>query len=132
MSLLTLRKTYDFGVYGSTVLGNNYKHVTVLAYLDYESAIQFGQDIRALHQQLYAYLPTGTPNDPTQYNYYKLKTLNGSTIVLGELWISPGTVTEVASGPAMVKIPDVTAADFVKIRNALSSNGFKVSEINFI
>lgn len=57
---LEINTIYNFTLYGSSVLGTGYKNATVMALLDFDSAIAI-QDVVSLHASVYASLPSGTP-----------------------------------------------------------------------
>jgi hypothetical protein len=118
-----IRGVYSFDVYPSTILGSEYQNCTVMSYMDYETALQQA-DIPAIHTQVYPYLPSGTPDDPSQYDYIKIKMSDGSTVILGIAWINLSSVTEIDSVKFNVVIEGVASSDVTKLRNALSQNGF--------
>lgn len=130
-SNFTIGKTYNFDVYPVTVLGNNFKNVTVLAILDRDTANQF-VETQPMHINVYPYLPAGTPNNPGAYNWLKLRLASGQNTVIGIPWIVDNTVVEVTSKTAKVVIEGVSADDLPKIRNALSSNGFKNFTVDLV
>lgn len=119
-----LRQSYSFQLYPAALLGNDYENVTVMAILDFETANLSGLDAQARHVQVYPSLPAGTPNDPAQYSYVKLRRPNGSITILGLPWIKPETVTQVTSSTITVKISGVAAADLARVRACLVQNGF--------
>lgn len=118
-----LKKVYSFDVYPTSVLGSNFKNVTVLAVMDQEMANK-EIDTQALHIQVYPSLPNGTPNQADGYNYVKIRTPANTTTILGMAWIKEDTIEEIASVTINVKLGNVTASDVTRIRNALVQNGF--------
>ena len=118
-----IRGVYSFDVYPAPLLGTNFKNVTVLAVMDFETANnEF--DALARHVNYYSYLPTGTPNNPAAYDYIKIKTTADNVIIIGIAWINMSTVVEVESRTATVTIKNITATDVPRIKNALVQNGF--------
>ncbi len=115
--------SYNFDVYPAAVLGGDFSNLTVQAVVDSSFAANY-IDIVASHKQTYGYLPPGTPDDPTSYNYVLFKTKTNSTIVLGLPWIKDSTVVEINNFNATLIIRDITSGDIPKIRDALVSNGF--------
>lgn len=123
-----LRKVYNFDMFNPALLGTSYKGATVLGIMDFESAMREA-DVQSTHINTYSYLPPGTPNDPRQYDYVRIKTTTGQILVLGMAWIKGETVTVVDSRIITVKIFNVTAGDLPKVRDALVQNGFNNPEI---
>lgn len=118
-----LKNVYNFDVYPSPILGNDFHNVTVLAILDYETALQT-VDIPALHVSVYPHLPAGTPDDPSQYDYVRIRTQNGNTTILGIPWINLDTVELRQSMSMTVIIEDVGSIDLERVRLALVQNGY--------
>lgn len=102
--------TYSFQVYPVAQLGNNFQNVVVLAILDATTVQQLGVDIWGVHKNLYASLPPGTPSDPTQYQYLRLKLQSGQTTIVAVPWISDSTVELVNAQTLQVTIGNVDAA----------------------
>lgn len=121
--LFQIRSVYSFDVYPIPILGNNFKNVTVLAVMDFETANR-EFDAVSQHINLYPYLPSGSPNKPDGYDYVKIKTTAGIITILGIAWIKAESIQLVESRTAQVTIGDITASDLARIRNALVSNGF--------
>ena len=124
-----LKKVYNFDVYPSTILGDDFKNVTILSIMDYESALQLA-DVAAIHVNVYPYLPTGLPDDPSQYDYVRIRTASGQTTILGISWINLDTVELVESRRMMIKIDGVSSSDIERVRLALVQNGYNNIEIN--
>lgn len=82
----------SFELYPSAQYGNNYKNITLTAIFNSNIARTLGLDIVAANQQVFQSLPTGTPNDPTQYDYFQVAFSNGETAILGAPWIRQGTL----------------------------------------
>lgn len=125
-----IKQAYSFQVYPSALLGTGFQNVTVLAVMDQETANR-ETDTQAQHVQVYPTLPAGTPNDPAQYNYLKVRMPNGSTTILGMAWIKEDTIVQVTTGTIVVKITSSSpAADLAKVRNALLQNGFTAIDLS--
>ena len=120
---------YSFSVYPAALIGNNFVGVTVMAVMDYQSANR-EIDTQACHVAYYPSLPSGTPNKPSGYNYVKIKTTAGNTTILGLAWINEDTITVVTSRTITAVIGDVSAADLVRIKNALVQNGFNSVQLS--
>lgn len=83
----------SFEVYPSAQYGNNFQAVTLKATFDSSLARALGFDYIAANQQVYSSLPSGTPVDPTQYNYFQIQLASGEKQILGIPWIREGTLT---------------------------------------
>jgi len=118
-----LKKVYSFTLYPTVILPGDYTNVTVMGIIDYETALQLA-DIPAIHTNVYPYLPTGTPDDPSQYDYLKVKLSSGVITVLGLPWINLNTVELVESLRATIVVEDVTNNDATRLRECLVQNGF--------
>jgi len=121
--------TYNFDVYPTAFIGNNYKNVTVLGTITREMA-NMEIDTAALHIQCFNTLPAGTPNDPDAYDYVKLRFPDGSTTVIGLAWIKPETVELIDARVITVKIGGRTPADLARIKNILVQNGLNDLEFS--
>lgn len=116
----------SFDVYPAAVLGNNFQNVTVLGTLDPSSANQV-IDIVGSHAAVFSSLLAAgqnVPNDPTQYNYIKIKTQAGQISALGMPWINESTITATTNQVITATISGVTAADVLGVQNALVANGY--------
>lgn len=129
MANFQIRQVYNFDTYAAALLGNNFKNVTVLAIMDRETAAKEA-DVHAMHVQVYPYLPAGTPNDPNAYDYVKVKTTTGQTMILGIAWIKEDSIQLVESRIITVKISNVSASDIPRVRDALVANGFNQVEMS--
>lgn len=119
----SIRSSYNFDVYPSALIGSEFKGVTILSIMDAESANK-EIDIQAMHVQVYPHLPAGSPNDPYSYNYVKIKTMSGQTMILGLAWIKEETVALNTSSTIVATITGVTTMDVQRISNALLQNGY--------
>jgi hypothetical protein len=126
-----VKKVYSFTLYPATVMPGDFTNVTVMAIMDYDSALQFA-DIPAIHPNVFPYLPSGTPNDPTQYDYLKVKLSSGVVTVLGIPWINEATIALVRSLTANVVIEGVSNNDAPRILAALVQNGFNNVNVKIV
>lgn len=110
MTTYQIGSTYSFQVYPVAQLGNNFQNVVVLAVLDATTVQQLGIDIWGMHMQLYPSLPEGTPNDPTQYQYIRIKLQSGQTTILAVPWIDDSTVELVSAQTLAAVISNIDAA----------------------
>lgn len=118
-----LGQVLSFDVFPASVLGNNFENATVLGLLDPSSANQI-IDIVSNHAAVFPYLPAGVPNDPTQYNYIKIRTQSGKITALGMPWINESTITATTNQVITAIISGVTTSDLQRVQNALISNGY--------
>lgn len=124
------RMAYSFDVY-PTILGTGFKNVTVQAILDYQTALGFA-DLEAIHQNVFKYLPSGTPNRPQDFDYLLIRTDTGSNTILGIPWIVEESIVLKQSLKINVTIEDVGSADIEKVRACLSQNGYDKIKIELI
>lgn len=83
----------SFELYPAAQYGNNYQNVTLTALFNSNIARVLGLDVIAANQQVYQSLPSGTPNDPTQFDYFQVTFDGGETMILGAPWVRAGTLT---------------------------------------
>lgn len=133
MALMENKKTYDFETYAPSILGTAFKRVEILGNFPYETAIALFGELGPLHAEIYSTgnLPVGTPDDPRQYNYYRIKKADGSITVIGEPWIDQASIVEVSGGTATVIIPKMTTTDVVRLRDTLKQAGIVDFQISF-
>lgn len=133
MPAMDNKKIYDFETYAPNVLGTSFKRVEILGYFPYETAVVFQPDLQPIHAAVVSSgnLPVGFPNDPRQYNYYRIKKPDGSITVIGEPWIDPTSIVEVQVSNAVVNIPNVSTSDLARITVMLKQAGFVNFEIAF-
>ena len=125
------RLVYSFNLYPSPILGSGFKNVTVQAILDYSTALGFA-DIEALHENVFQYLPSGTPNRPQDFDYLLLRTDSGATTVIGVPWIIEESIQLIESLTMNVTIEGVSTADGERIRACLSQNGYDKIQIAIV
>jgi hypothetical protein len=125
--------TYSFEVYPSAILGDDYSNVIVQGVMDAATAAATGLiDIYAAHANMYPYLPSPkpVPDDPTAYNYVKIKLSDVTTPqILGIPFIIDSSVEVVNAQAATVVISNVTSNDLPNISNLLAAAGYTVSSL---
>lgn len=127
MYALNLKTVYDFEMHPTPSLGERIRNATVLAILDYDSA-QVIEDVGAKHQEVYPYLPPGTPKNPRDLIYVKIRTSTGQIRAVAMDWIAVQPVVVTAT-VATVTVSNITLGDLPALRNALLKNGFSNIEI---
>lgn len=127
------KKIYDFETYAPNVLGTSFKRVEILGYFPYETAVVLQGDIQPIHAAVVSSgnLPTGFPNDPRQYNYYRIKKADGSITCIGEPWIDPSSIVEIQVSTAVCTIPNVSTSDLARLTTMFKQAGFVNFQINF-
>lgn len=127
------KKIYDFETYAPQVLGTAFKRIEIMGYFGYDTAILLNGEIAPIHAEVFSTgnLPVGTPNDPRQYNYYRIKKPDGTTTMLGEVWIDQSSIQEVLVKTATILLPNVSTSDIIRLRNMFSQAGFVDFEITF-
>lgn len=129
---LVLSSIMSFEVFPFSVLGTNFKNVKILAIFDRDTAELAGMDTRAQHALMYPFLPSTVPNDPSKYNYVKIRMPSGETQILGMAWIDEASLEIVNLGKFVVELDNISSSDQSKILEALSANNLIVSKIEFI
>lgn len=124
-------QTYNFEVYGTTILGNDYKNVLVIGIFNYQTALHFG-DIDVTQVQVFPHLPSGTPNRPEEYEYLLIQTANKGKVVLARQWINESTVVQVGNSKVVVTVEEAGTADIEDIRAALMQNGYNKIDIRVV
>ena len=124
-----INDTVDFNVHPTAVLGSGFQRVKLLAVLDIDTASVY-IDPHAMHATVYPTLPSGTPNDPSQYSYLKVQMPNGTKQVLGIPWINEGSVTKISGSRIVITIEDVSSDDLLPIKNALTANGYATAKVD--
>ena len=127
---LEINTIYNFTLYGSSVLGTGYKNATVMALLDFDSAIAI-QDVVSLHASVYASLPSGTPVNAKDLIFVKIKTSTGEIRILAMDWIS-SQPTKVTSSVITVTINDTDLSQLPLLRTVLQKNGFNNFKIDTV
>lgn len=131
--LMENKRVYDFEVYAPTILGTAFKRVEILGYFPFETAALLGGDLQPLHAEIYSTgtLPVGTPNDPRQYQYYRIRKPDGSTAMIGEAWINRSTVKEVTVKTALCRIAHASTGDLARLQDMFKQAGYVDFEITF-
>jgi hypothetical protein len=124
------RGIYTFNVYPGPIIGEQFTNATVLSVMDFQTATRFA-DIKALHENVFPYLPEGSPNRPEDFDYL-LISVGENTTVLGVPWIIAESVEERDSMKMSVTIEDVTAQDIMRVRECLSQNGYNKISLKLI
>jgi hypothetical protein len=127
------KKIYDFETYAPSVLGTSFKRVEILGYFPFETAVMLQGDIQPVHAEVVSSgnLPAGFPNDPRQYNYYRVKKIDGSITLIGEPWIDPTSIVEIQVSAAAILVPNVSTSDLARITTMLKQAGFIDFQITF-
>lgn len=127
ISNIQIGQRFSFEVYPSSIMGNNFKDVVLEGVLSPDMARAFGIDIVSLHANVYRTLPSTVPNDPTKYNYIRVRHQNNSFSVVGIPYVRPDSVVISTHGVLNLRFDGVTQQDQTRILNALSANGYSPS-----
>lgn len=123
MADFEIKRSYSFQVYPSSMLGNDFNNVTVLAKLDRESA-ELLEPVSLRHPLIYPFLPSGTVDNPDDYTYLKLKHPSGVISVIAVEWIQADTVVALEAGKVVVEFNNFTNDRLSLLRDVLNANGF--------
>lgn len=125
---LEFNSTVSFDVYPSSIIGAQFRDVKVTGFLDRDTAA-FWIDPESMHINVYPTLPSGVPDDPSQYTYVKLKHPNGNISVIGLPWIREDTIQTTERGRLKIEVEDVGPRDQETIRKALAANGYRAAKV---
>lgn len=124
--ILTRGDVVSFTVYPIAILGTKYISVKVLSILDYETAKSF-VDVDALHRNVYPTLPIGVvPNDPSQYDYVKVRFSSGNYDIIGLPWINAATIVVSSSQTIQLTFINISPTDQNRLRQIVQANGFMI------
>lgn len=117
----------SFDIYGSNIIGGNYKGVRILA-IATASAFQ-EHNPREKHDLIYSTLANPKPQSYTDYMYYLVELSNGKITIVGDRWIKTNTVVKGSTNKIKVIVDDVNSSDIELIQRLLLSSGYKVASI---
>jgi hypothetical protein len=133
VSSFTLDTTISFNLYPAAILGALVSKVKVVGILSYDTARLYRNDLQALHQAIYGYLPqnAGIPNDPTQYKYILVVQADGTSTVYGIPWIIDDTV-QIYNGTSMqLTLDNLTSDQQNTVIRILSAAGFTATNVTY-
>lgn len=114
------------------LLPDIYSKVTVLGTVDYELAIATsGDDLTAIHSNIYSTLPEGTPANPRDYDYLIVRTAAGERKAVGLPWIME-PITVIEQKGLRITIPNASSSDITLISKDLQSRGITEFDIEVI
>lgn len=128
---LNFNSTISFDVYPAAIIGARFENVKVLGILDKDTAKHW-IDPEAMHINVYPTLPPGVPDDADQYQYVKLKHVNGNISVVGIPWIRIDTIEISQLGTLTITINEVGPEDRDRIIRALAANGYRTSKVSLL
>lgn len=127
---LNLKQAYNFVLRAPALLGTGYQNAVVMAIMDYDSA-KVIQDVIPLHRAAYPYLETGTPRDPKDLLYIKLKTVSGEIRIVAMDWLA-GEPVVVTTQTLKITLANVAVSDIAILKQVLIQNGFNEFEIESV
>lgn len=123
-----IESVYDFSTFASSILGT-FKGVRVKGVVDHRLAYNF-IDPAAMHANVYGSLPSDeVPDDFRKYQYLIVEMPNDETTAIGLPWINRSSIELRQRNRIHLTIEDVGTEDLSKVKRALESNGFTVSDI---
>lgn len=122
----------SFELYPAHIYGNNFRNVTLTALIDSTLANALGFDVVAAHQNVYPSLPAGTPNDPTQYSYFRVSMDNGETMVLGTPWVRESSIVINSGNTLTMVFQDIDEARKNRIIAACRANNETPDHVTFV
>lgn len=120
MAALQIKNLYALAFLAPEILTAGY-NATVLAALDYDSAVMFEADLVRIHAAVYPRLNAGTPVNAQDLEYYRVRTENGETRIIARQWLA-GEPTPVSTGTLVATITGVNASDRQLVVDLLRAN----------
>lgn len=115
---------FSFEVHPTSIIGNNFNGVKMVAIYGAEKARREGVDIESLHANIYPTLPAGlTEDDPYSYSYFEIQQPNGDYKVIGVPWIKSETLVVSSTSRVTMVFDDVTPIDVERMIESLSAIG---------
>lgn len=121
----------SFEVHPVSQLGNGFKDVEYCGSFDAQLAMMLGNDLAAMHGNMYPTLPAGTPADYLTYTYFRVKLPGGAYQVLAEEWVRAGSVTISGNGNGTLNFNNISREEFDKMITACRVNGRAPDSSNF-
>lgn len=128
MELIIGRK-YSFETYSGPLLGISHVGLTLSSIMDYNLARRL-YTIDNTHAAILPNLPTGSPIDPANYNYYIFTDQLNNQLCMSSGWIKTESITEVTSIEFTIKVSGNSVLDIEKARKALVLAGLSNIEIS--
>lgn len=122
----------SFELYPAAQYGNNFQNVTLTAVFNSTMARKLGFDVIATNQQVHPSLPAGTPNDPTQFDYFEIAYSNGDTMILGGPWIRQGSLTVHTGKQLTLVFDDIDETRKDLVIAAVKAQGVNPSSTNYV
>ena len=117
MSSLNLNNFYSFSLYPNTVIGNSFTNAKLVAILDYNNALKYG-NIELFQNQIVPYLPPGTSLNNTLYTYY-LFDIDGKKIIVADSWIILNSISQTTGLNYTIRLNNITSQQYTTIRDQL-------------
>ena len=117
MSNLNLNNFYSFSLYPNTVLGNSFSNAKLVAILDYNNALKYG-NIELFQNQIAPYLPPGTSLNNVLYTYYLFE-IDNKKIIVADAWLMPNSILQTNGLNYVIKLNNITAQQYTTIRDQL-------------
>lgn len=118
----------SFRTHSDGILGTNFTNCRIVALLDADDARQH-INVDSYHLGVYPYLPQGTPNNPSEYMFAKIKFADGKTTAVGLPWINVDSITKIESRELTLKFKTTSDADLDGILKVLRSNNIPFERV---
>lgn len=119
---LEIGTAYNIPMLAPAILGQSYVGATVLALLDYSTAMTI-TDVNGVHNSVLSQLPSTTPTDPSKLIFVKLLTQNNQIAVIAINWIA-SQPSVVASDTFTVTFVNTPRSSIASVMAVLNANGF--------
>lgn len=117
-------KVISFETYAQSLIGKEFKRCKVLGILDLNSAMK-ENDVAALAVAIYPSLPKGTLKDYREYQYVKVRLVDGVEMCIANQWIKDHSIEVYEDVTATFTVSGISASDVDLIVRILASYNFK-------
>lgn len=120
---LQIHHKYSFDTNAPSILTTRVSNAKLVARTNFEQALSVDRNLINKFNSILPLLPTGTPDSYLTSIYNIFETLDGSKIVMADVWINSSTIVEVENIRLMIEVRDAVTEDILLIRDSLTGLG---------
>jgi hypothetical protein len=117
---------YSFTTINANILGGTFEKVKLSGIVDYNTAKLLSPNIDSVQASVFPYLPQGTSDKHTSYQYYVFQKQTEGISVFAIEWINMDTVRENSVEYLDIRISGANPSDIATIKNILGLSGWPV------
>jgi hypothetical protein len=121
-----LRNTISATTYAPSIIPPIIR-AKALSIADTETAAQAGTDVAAEHANILPFLPDPKPNSPYDYEWLKIKTMDGGTRFIGLPWLVESSIEVHTTTKFVIELDGIDPLKRPLVEEALQSNGFTIT-----